>query len=79
MKEERQNPKNTTIKNMAAKIKPINYTIEELHKLSETPILFLQIIQANKYHLEVFNNDPERDAKVRFIREWYKAKTGQTK
>lgn len=62
-----------------AKTKPINYTIEELHKLSETPILFLQIIQANKYHLEVFNNDPERDAKVRFIREWYRAKTGQKK
>lgn len=64
---------------MAAKTKPINYTIQELQKLSETPILFLQIIQANKYHLQVYNNDPQRNEKVKFIREWYKAKTGQTK
>ena len=62
-----------------SKTKPINYTMQELQKLSETPILFLQIIQANKYHREVFNNDAERDEKVRFIREWYRAKTGQIK
>ena len=62
-----------------AKTKPINYTIQELHKLSETPILFLQIIQANKYQLQVYNNDPARNEKVKFIREWHKAKTGQTK
>jgi hypothetical protein len=59
--------------------KPINYTIEDLKKLSETPILFLQIIQSNKYHLQVYNNDPERNEKVKFIRAWYKEKTGQTK
>lgn len=64
---------------MAAKTKPINYTIQELHKLSETPILFLQIIQANKYHLQVYNNEPERNDKVKFIRQWYKEKTGQIK
>jgi hypothetical protein len=62
-----------------AKTKPINYTIEDLKKLSETPILFLQIIQQNKYHLQVYNNDAERNEKVKFIRAWYKEKTGQTK
>jgi hypothetical protein len=61
------------------KTKPINYTLEELKSLSETPILFLQIIQANKWNRAVYNNNPERDEKVRFIRNWYKKQTGEVK
>ena len=58
----------------------INYTIKELHQLAETPLFFLQLIQANKWHRLFYRGmDLEHNEKVRFVREWYKEKTGVTK
>lgn len=58
----------------------INYSIADLHNLSETPIFFLQLIQANKWHRLLYKgSDLEHNEKVRFVREWYKQKTGQIK
>lgn len=61
------------------KQKNIIYTLQELNKLSETPLLFLQMIQLNKWHRLVYKNDAEFNEKVKFIRAWYKDKTGQIK
>jgi hypothetical protein len=61
------------------KQKNIIYTLQELNKLSETPLLFLQMIQLNKWHRLVYKNDDEFNEKVKFIRGWYKDKTGQIK
>ena len=60
-------------------LKTINYTIEQLKSLAETPLFFLQLIQANKWHRLVYKNDDEFNEKVKFIRAWYKDKTGQIK
>lgn len=58
----------------------INYTIKELQQLAETPLFFLQLIQANKWHRLFYRGmDLEHNEKVRFVREWYKEKTGQIK
>jgi len=58
----------------------INYTIKELQQLSETPLFFLQLIQANKWHRLFYRGmDLEHNEKVRFVRAWYKEKTGQIK
>ena len=60
------------------KQKNINYTLEQLENLATTPILFLQMIQANKWHRYLYKSDDlEWNAKVRFIRSWYREKTGQ--
>lgn len=61
------------------KTQTINYTLAELQSLSETPLFFLQLIQANKWHRLVYKNDAEFNEKVKFIRGWYKDKTGQIK
>ena len=61
------------------KQKNIIYTLQELKNLSETPLLFLQMIQLNKWHRLIYKNDPEFNEKVKFIRGWYKDKTGQIK
>jgi hypothetical protein len=61
------------------KTQTINYSLAELQSLSETPLFFLQLIQANKWHRLVYKNDPEFNEKVKFIRGWYKDKTGQIK
>jgi hypothetical protein len=58
----------------------ITYSLAELKKLSETPILFLQMIQANKWHRLIYKGmDLEFNEKVRFIRDWYNKTTGQKK
>ena len=55
------------------KIKKINYTVEELEKLStDTPVLFLQIIYANNWMKWIYDSDHENNAKLRYVREWYK-------
>ena len=70
---------NTTTKNMP-KTQTINYTLAELQQLSETPLFFLQLIQANKWHRLYYRGmDLEHNEKVRFVRDWYKEKTGQIK
>lgn len=62
------------------KTQTINYSIEELQKLSETPLFFLQLIQLNKWHRMFYKGmDLEHNEKVRFVRDWYKEKTGQIK
>jgi len=61
------------------KQKNIIYTLQELNNLAETPLLFLQMIQLNKWHRLVYKNDTEFNEKVKFIRGWYKDKTGQIK
>lgn len=55
----------------------INYSLEDLKKLSQTPVLFLQMVQANKWHRLLYNNDHTRNDKIRFVRQWYFEKTGQ--
>lgn len=63
---------------MAKKQTTINHSLDDLRKLSETPILFLQIVQANKWHRMLYTGmDLEHNAKVRFVREWYFKTTGQ--
>lgn len=65
---------------MAKKPTTINYTLAELQNLAETPLLFLQMVQANKWHRLFYRGmDLEHNEKVRFVREWYKQKTGVTK
>ena len=65
---------------MAKKPQTINYTLAELHQIAETPLFFLQLIQANKWHRLFYRGmDLEHNEKVRFVREWYKEKTGQIK
>lgn len=62
------------------KTKTINYTLAQLQNLAETPILFLQMIQANKWHRLIYRGmDLEHNEKVRFVRQWYKEKTGVMK
>jgi len=70
-----------TAKNMTFKEqKTINYTIKELRQLAETPLFFLQLIQANRWHRLLYRGmDLEYNEKVKFVREWYKEKTGQVK
>lgn len=61
-------------------LKTINYTLEQLKSLAETPLFFLQLIQANKWHRLYYRGmDLEHNEKVRFVRDWYKEKTGQIK
>ena len=63
-----------------AKPQTINYTLPELKSLAETPLFFLQLIQANKWHRLYYRGMYlEHNEKVRFVREWYKEKTGQIK
>jgi len=62
------------------KTQTINYTLAELHSLAETPLFFLQLIQANKWHRLYYRGmDLEHNEKVRVVREGYKQKTGQIK
>jgi len=59
------------------KTQTINYSLAELQSLSETPLFFLQLIQANKWHRLYYRGmDLEHNEKVRFVRQWYKEKTG---
>jgi len=37
------------------------------------------MIQLNKWHRLIYKNDAEFNEKVKFIRGWYKDKTGQIK
>lgn len=58
---------------MARKNKTITLTLQELEKIAtDTPVLFLQMIYVHGWMKWVYNNDHENNAKLRYVREWYK-------
>jgi hypothetical protein len=58
---------------------PHNYTLEALKALSENGFMFVQVIITNKWLDCKPTQDPEYNAKLQFIKEWYEERHPPTR